>query len=101
MTSPSDWQKKLMNDADYQHGKKALETVDFLEQSKDLEELKVRTALIHVQDFTTVILNNRIYNYRGGEWSEINDVTEEYHLVYKKAIHTLKERVKERETNGN
>jgi len=52
----------------YNFGQKLRETIAFLEQAKNVDELYVRTALIPVEDYTTIIVDHRPYTYVQGNW---------------------------------
>ena len=43
---------------------------DFLQEATNLEELYVRTALIKVPDYMSVIVNGEYYYFKNGTWYE-------------------------------
>jgi len=77
MTLPTNIKDRLAYEYAYQFGKRLRETVDFLEQAENIEELYTRTALIPVDNFTTVTIGQQQYMYKEGKWHLIKPKSNE------------------------
>jgi hypothetical protein len=66
--------KKLIT----QEIQKRAEIASYLEESKNLEELALRTSLIEVPPGTIINLNDQTYIYHAGNWYHSLVTTSEY-----------------------